>query len=252
MKRQRVSQRLLHGGQVRVPLGDCGRYIRRDIIPGFERMLGRAAVQEGQLLVELEGDYYVGFVPRGGEDDGSGHFYDRKLFYHHNPQEVSRLLRPQANDDVAKAFFDNCDGLWHWCNNQLLEIIRDFQDEELLQLYLSGRHILRVLAYTERRKGTSDVIAVTHKDKGFLTMALAESHGGLEFSQTKEGGYVPGGSTEEHAVVFPGARFEQRFEVPAHWHHVRDLGEERWSDSIIRWAVVFFSETSVPLTIPRH
>jgi hypothetical protein len=176
---------------------------------------------------------------------------EKKIVFHYRPG-LERLLHRRGVhiDKRAENFLNLAAVHYQTFYDTTLDIVAGHPDETILPSVLSSNeHVLRLLAYTHEREDDNEIIAAPHIDRALFTFAIDESHGELEFAETAHGTYVARTREAGQAIVFPGAKWEQRYGNKAHWHRVRRLESIRYSDAIIRWSIVFFAHSSDALEL---
>lgn len=235
-------------------------------IPGMSDLIAQAMPEFVRLVenppsgpvafdYDTIGDPDTGLIIRTGEPKETGGTYDRKVFWHYRPHldDMLELRNPDFLKNEAKFI-----GLSREIRERLFEAVQRFASEltphlsiNVVNLLDPDKAVLRFLAYTHIRDDSlavgDRIIGAAHADRDALTLALHESHPGLEFERPP-GAWREMNSLPDQPIIFASQMLEKATtrsagpQVPAMWHRVRQLDPTaRVSNTIIRLSVVYFT-----------
>lgn len=201
----------------------------------------------------------TGRIDRRGTRTEDGKQGDRKVFFHYDGHDVPVMLlaRGEVFSYKDRRFFTDCKVIYDALKTEAISRVHELfcatSDEKAKTLCdffptdSSGREtcpaVLRFLAYMETREDAEGIVGREHIDRGGLTFAVRESGPGLEL-QSKNGLWIPDSPQEDTMIAFPGGKLktltsDSNIPIEPTWHQVRGH-ENRVSDTVIRWSVVFF------------
>lgn len=224
-------------------------------VPEFVRLVENPPSGPVAFDYDTIGDPDTGLIIRSGEPKETGGTYDRKVFWHYRPhlEDMLELRNPEFLESEAKLI-----GLSREIRARLFDAVQRFARElapnlptDIANLLDPDKAVLRFLAYTHiREDGWADgkrIIGAEHTDRDALTLALYESHPGLEFERLA-GAWREMNSRPDQPIIFAGQMLERATmtsnvpPVQAVWHRVRQIdGAARVSEKIIRLSVVYFT-----------
>jgi hypothetical protein len=224
-------------------------------IPEFVRLVENPPSGPVAFDYDTVGDPDSGLIIRTGESKEAGGTYDRKVFWHYRPhlEDMLELRNPEFLESEAKLI-----GLSREIRARLFEATKCFASElgphlsiDLVNLLDPDKAVLRFLAYTHIRDDSlavgDRIIGAAHTDRDALTLALHESHPGLEFERLA-GAWREMNSRPDQPIIFAGQMLERATmtsnvpQVRAVWHRVRQLDPTaRMNEKIIRLSVVYFT-----------
>ncbi len=191
----------------------------------------------------------VGYVRRH-KDTGNA---DNKEYFHYHAlslEKFSGLM--EADDERARHFLIAAENIFQKASaalRGLLSIFEEgvpgitatfFESHDFPSLYL------RFLKYDVKDAG--DFLARGHYDTGAITLALAESAPGLRIGKNdKDIKEVPSRDSGS-ALFMPAMRLRDLSPalagVSPAWHDVVQKSADTYSDTVARWAIVFFADPS--------
>lgn len=199
---------------------------------------------------ELGEDADNGYLMREGKLKPDGITRDdEKEMFHFRPFLPLHLGRKGIAVDGYGRFFDKCDALWRICeetHHTIARIIdRSYPGWNCAQLVrhpvAGGKHVVRLVAYTDTFEKQKEIIAKPHTDKSFVTIHVCESYAGLRL-WLPNGVKVPHRTAPGTALIFFGdfAGRVTRAVWPAMRHDVEDirLNTNQWQPP--RWSMIFF------------
>ena len=171
---------------------------------------------------------------------------DPKQFFHWSPWLMAQTRSQElaAEHPAIASFFSSAADLYREVEQTLHDLFRE-QLPDYLDLVFEGETlrdgILRFLCYTPRPSHSFGARA--HFDKGFSTLALADSAPGLRIGCCAEHELVPVRHRPGEALFMPAWMLYDASEgaiAPA-WHDVVHApGEPDVNDICARWSIVFF------------
>ena len=171
---------------------------------------------------------------------------DPKQFFHYSPWLMNQPLSQDlaASNETVAAFFDAALQLYAQIEASLLTLF-DAHLPAYRQQVFEGSHlidgILRFLCYAPRPEHSFGARA--HFDKGFSTLAVADSAPGLRVGCCNQHPLTPVHYREGEALFMPAWMLFQasQGEIKPTWHDVVHApGEPDVSDICARWSIVFF------------
>lgn len=171
---------------------------------------------------------------------------DNRGYFHYNEYADERFRAEGSDCPELIAYMDAVRPLFLEGQEAMKEVIRSV-DTKFPGIYDTifpvDRHpllLLRMLAYERMEPG--DFLAKGHYDRGFCTIAIAESAPGLRIGTTPEDVKLV-----EHqpniALFFPGLTMQDYTStdfIPS-WHDVIQQEEHILNNQTARWAIVLFS-----------
>ena len=173
---------------------------------------------------------------------------DNKEYFHYHPIAEEEFLSSLANPDPRiHVFFGYARTIHYLASLCLSEILRELEGRFpglRTQFFPEKGHphfYLRFLKYATSTTG--DFLAAGHYDRGGCTLALSESAPGLRIGKDDRS-LEEVVHTDKTALFFPAVHFDAMTspELRPAWHDVIQKQEDRYSDSVARWAVVFFAD----------
>ncbi len=173
---------------------------------------------------------------------------DNKQYFHYSPDADKKFDKILENSsEITKEFIENTRKIYLIAQKKIKEILKEIDKDypgSYNQIFNEKNEMfgtLRFLSYYTSKEG--DFIAKRHYDKGFATLALAESHPGLELG-TNDEDIKEVEHKKDEAIFFPSYLLSKftKGEIKPTWHGVtqkRRFNEENISS---RWAIVFFCE----------
>ncbi|HYE60022.1 MAG TPA: 2OG-Fe(II) oxygenase family protein [Candidatus Kapabacteria bacterium] len=223
-----------------------------DLVPPFLHLIKAPAhgplgfIHTNNKAGEPEQEVDTGFYHRDGQSSPDGTLYDRKWIFHYR-QTLPRLLE-ERNPSFLKAHMPWIKKLAHvharcvhFCHGVLEQIDRAYPHFRLRALFdpiaTRAEHVLRLIAYADTQQ---PFLGKAHRDRSAQTMALFESHPGLEGLVNRR--YVARSSAPNRPLLFMGGSLAEvmQNEVPAFRHRVRYTNNTRVNEQVIRFSVVFF------------
>lgn len=217
-----------------------------------------AAAETFLEFLTLSQDYKEKFYTRINPDDPGSHVgyvhrskangKDDKEFFHYHEcaEEVFKDLLSE-NNFVVQNFFESARRVYKESVKTLEELLKEFEKEfpgihgKFFPKHKVKNFYLRFLKYNSKEQG--DFLARGHYDRGGLTLALAESAPGLRIG--KNGKLLQEViHKEKHAIFMPAYHFKKITNnsfMPT-WHDVVQSKEDKYSEGISRWAIVFFCD----------
>ncbi|MGH1542137.1 MAG: 2OG-Fe(II) oxygenase family protein [Arenicella sp.] len=171
---------------------------------------------------------------------------DPKEFFHWTPmlQQQENYRHWQANDPVVERFFASAHNIYQAINQVLYPLFLEQFPEYVDELFVDGDlrdGILRFLSYAPQSH--ESLCAKAHFDKGFGTMAIAESASGLRVGCCDQHSLKTVEHLDGKALFMPGWMLFEHSQGryrPA-WHDViHNPDESAVTEFCARWAIVFF------------
>lgn len=197
-------------------------------------------------------------TPDGYNEKTAEESKDPKEFFHWLPRikEIADYKEKYASIPEVRAFGDAAEKLFSKVEARFSEIYNEvFPEQRHLIFDENGKmptSVLRFLSY--RPKGGDAFCAKAHYDKGFSTLALAESAPGLRIGRGADYPLHEVRHEEGTAIFMPAW---MKYEVSGHtilpaWHDVIHSEKEHdASDISARWAIVFFANSPTVEFGPR-
>ena len=171
---------------------------------------------------------------------------DPKQFFHSSPllqeQEICRRMS-QQHPEVAR-FFQAAEGIYRHVEQTLLSLYQNYLPAFLPQISSDGGiadGILRFLSYAPRPDHR--FCAQAHFDKGFSTLAIADSAPGLRIGCCNAHPLHPVQYREGTALFMPAWMLFQASsgEIKPAWHDViHSPAKQDVNAFCARWSIVFF------------
>lgn len=171
---------------------------------------------------------------------------DPKQFFHWSPmlEEKPQCNKLREIHPEVEAFFRHSGNLYRQIESVLFNLYDQYLPE-YLQYIFKGRHIidgiLRFLCYSPR-SGHS-FCAQAHFDKGFSTLAIADSAPGLRVGCCNKHPLAPVTYRQGSAVFMPAWMLFQasRGRIKPAWHDViHSPIQQDVNELCARWSIVFF------------
>lgn len=201
-------------------------------------------INYGRGDVANEGSRFRGFKKKlktEGEKDNKQYFH----YCWDADKEIDKTL--ENSTEISKKFIESARNIYKKAQEKtkeiLIEIDKDFPG--VYDMVFNKENLasgtLRFLSYYSDKEG--DFIAKRHYDKGFTTLALAESHPGLEVG-TNDNDMIEVEHTNDQAIFFPSYMISKftKGKIKPTWHGVTQKKREVEEEVSSRWAIVFFSE----------
>lgn len=267
-KRIAQARTLLEQSCVHVSVPGSQELVEK-IIPHFLYMIARPPSGAWKFGFPTPGDADTGLIYRDGKKSGTdGAVYDRKWFFHFRP-EIWNLFESHDQDPGEfRTMIEWCEALYRLCRETMASAMKTVTDEYpkmVVPPFCTNKtehlDVLRLLAYTETRSeidpidGATNVTAQGHRDRSGATLAIAESHPGLEGArgECRSKGqlklyepYRPVASKKDRPLLFVSAKLQDMNggggTLPALVHRVRQVVPDRVNPQVIRWSVVFFGQ----------
>lgn len=196
-------------------------------------------------------DFGLMFFPQDNEREKDSKDYKVVLHYRPELEELWRIYNSQLYRTCRK-LLRHCRRLYFACTKRLKRFGKDFDKQvrgfNIADGIYSKRNVLRIIAYTKIRPQYKKerIIGKPHIDRSSLTLALAESHDGLEYlDRTVEPPtWRAISSKPNRPLIFTGRKFckHTRGRFKALKHRARQTNKKRVNRKIIRWALVFFHQ----------
>ena len=182
-----------------------------------------------------------GFTDKIGVD-----LKDPKQFFHWSPMLLDKKICGQLRSEYSQidAFFHHSENLYREVEHVLSELYLEYLPEYRHHVFEGKRlidGILRFLCYTPRT-GHS-FCARAHFDKGFSTLAIADSAPGLRIGCCDRHPLEPVTYQEGTAIFMPAWMLFQASEgrIKPAWHDVIHASQEQDINELCaRWSIVFF------------
>ncbi|MGI9318069.1 MAG: 2OG-Fe(II) oxygenase family protein, partial [bacterium] len=171
---------------------------------------------------------------------------DPKQFFHWSPMLVGKepYRRLREFHPQIEGFFHYSERLYHQVESTLFEIYNHHLPEFRDQIFEGERlvdGILRFLCYTPRPEHS--FCAQAHFDKGFSTLAIADSAPGLRIGCCNKHSLTPVEHREGAAIFMPAWMMfhASQGDIKPAWHDViHSPSEQDVNQYCARWSIVFF------------
>jgi hypothetical protein len=182
-----------------------------------------------------------GFTDKTGVDRK-----DPKQFFHWSPALMTREPCPslRAQEPAVDRFFRAASDVYRCVESALFDVYSQCLPEYRQRIFREDRlidGILRFLCYAPRPE--HDFCARAHFDKGFSTLALADSASGLRIGCCNTHPLKPVHHEDGHALFMPAWMLFQASggAIKPAWHDVvHRPGEQDVNRLCARWSIVFF------------
>ena len=180
---------------------------------------------------------------------------DPKQFFHWSPSIASR--KPctywTAKEPVVENFFQAASRIYSLVETALLSVYSQFLPEYQERIFADGRlidGILRFLCYAPRPQRA--FCAQAHFDKGFSTLALADSAPGLRIGCCNAHPLTAVEHKAGYGIFMPAWMIFQASggDIKPAWHDVvHEPGVQNVNSICARWSIVFFvNDPQTPFT----
>lgn len=176
---------------------------------------------------------------------------DRKEFFHWRPELAEKEICKElcAEHEAVRTFFAIAESLFRQTSSVAHDTFLEFFPEYIDRLFdhtaagpMPRSAVLRFLSYEPT--AVDAFCAKGHFDKGFCTLALAESAPGLRVGSENADLHLVE-HTDNAALFMPGMMFYEASDgaIKPVWHDVvHSAGAPRVNEFCARWAIVYFIE----------
>lgn len=171
---------------------------------------------------------------------------DQKEYFHFNRYAADAFAEHRQSCAELDALMRSAELIYLEAEatmRQLVAALEPIKPGITSDFFPQGKHpkcFLRLLKYDYHRE--DDFLAKGHYDRGFLTLAIAESAPGLRIGKNPDSLRIV--ERQPDTVLFMPALRASEFhpDIEPAWHDVIQRQEDALNEKVARWAIVFFSD----------